>query len=247
MTAIAVRLYRKSGFPVMASPTGITALHLRHGKASGIFSGCKNTIVTIRTLVESNMKLVTEKGWSGLFNINFNLFCGKMAPIAIALHRKSEITVMARTARAILLHLRHRITSIIAVRPEKCVVAIAAAVHLEMPSMRKSGIFNKRNVFNGMTLPALLRYRKCGFAIMTGTTGQSLLHLCHTVCLSLGTRCKDFVVAIITLVDTHVKIMAEVDFPGFRNIKNNILGREMTSATASGNTKCNVRIMAGTA
>jgi len=82
---------------------------------------------------------------------------------------------------------------------------------------------------------------------MTGAAGFSLLHLGHGIFFSLSAGGKDFVVAVITLVNPDMGGMAENDFAGIRQVKNDVCYTVMTSVTATRNTEGNICVMTGTA
>ena len=86
MTAIAGGFDGEGGFPVMTGAAGVAALHLRHGKALGIFTGGKDAVVAIGTLEKSGMILVTEDGYPGLLYLELNLLGREMTAIAVPFH-----------------------------------------------------------------------------------------------------------------------------------------------------------------
>lgn len=126
-------------------------------------------------------------------------------------------------------------------------MTITATVHFEVPYMRKTGISSELNILDRMTFAAIPGNRESSFAIMTGAAGFAFLHLCHGVGFTLGSSGKDFVVAIITLVDPDMERMAEYYFTRIRKIKSHIFYAVMASVTTASDTEGDICIMAGTA
>lgn len=82
----------------MTGSTGVSALHLCHGKMFGTFSGREYVVVTIRAFKDACMELVAEQRRPGLFDIK-NYFFGRfVAATAIPFDGKSEIIIMAGSA-----------------------------------------------------------------------------------------------------------------------------------------------------
>ena len=63
---------------------------------------------------------------------------------------------MAGTAGAVFLHICHGMTFVPAVRSEKSIVAVAAAVHLKVPGVGKPGILCKEYLLYRMAAAAVL-------------------------------------------------------------------------------------------
>jgi len=193
------------------------------------------------------MKLVAENGSAGLLHIKFDLLGGQVTTIAVALYRKGEKTVVAGTAGAVLLHFHHGVASVLAVGPEKRVVAVSAAVHLEMPVMGESGISSELDILDGMTLAAVTGHRKGRLAVVAGATGRPFLHLRHCVGFPLGAGCEELVVTLIAFIHAQMEVVTEIHLPCPGNIKNYILGAHMTSVAAAADTESNICIVTGTA
>jgi hypothetical protein len=126
-------------------------------------------------------------------------------------------------------------------------MAIVTAVHLKVPFMGEPGVGCKRNILDRMALAAFGRHRESGFAIVTGTAGQPLLHLLHGIGFSLGAGGKQLVVTVIAFVHAQMDFVAEIHFPGTGNIKNYVFGADVASVAAPGNAEGNIGIVTGAA
>lgn len=154
----------------MTGAARVSALHLRHVETFCILTGCKDSIVTVVTLIKTRMEFVTEGNRSGLLDFILDLFCSLVTAVTISLYRKSKYAVMAGTTGEILLHLGHRIAPVFTVRLKESVMAVTAAIKFNMPCMRKACIGGEDYLPYRVALAALLGNRKGGFAVMTRTT-----------------------------------------------------------------------------
>src|SRR6185369_3320487 len=179
MTFVARTFDRKSRLAVMAGPARGTLLHLRHCMTLLVLARREYAVVALAALVQPGMKLMTEHRRPGLFHFEPDLFGGFVAAAAISLYRKRQVTVVTGTARAILLHFGHKVSPVIMVRGKEGIMAITAAVHLDMPQVRKSGISCKLDLLYRMAFAAIPGYRESSFTVMTCSAGFSLLHLSH--------------------------------------------------------------------
>lgn len=231
----------------MTGTAGEPLLHLRHGKTSYILAKGEDIIMTVITLEKLGMKFVTEESRTGLLHIKDNLFSRRVTAVALPFYRKSQKSIMAGTAGTVPLHLFHGVTAIRPVRGKKCVVAVTATEHLQMAHMGKSCIKPETDFSDTMALCAVLCHGKGCLPIVTGTAGEALFHLLHGITLALGSGCENFIVTVVTLVHTEMKLMTELYFAGIDRLKGNILRAVMTAVTAPFHRKGNAGIMTGSA
>ena len=140
----------------MTGSAGTAALHLCHGKTLGILSGRKYAVVAIDALIETRMKLVTEKGRACLRNIIRDLLGRQVTATTVPLHRKGQVSIMAGATGPVLLHLSHGIALVFTVSSKECIMTITAAVHFKVPHMGENCIGPEVNILYGVALAAIL-------------------------------------------------------------------------------------------
>lgn len=117
---------------------------------------------------------------------------------------------------------------------------------MELVTEKRPGI-PESDLFHRMTLVARRFYRKSRFAVMTGSARTAALHLRHGKPLDTLPGREYAIMAICTLVDSGMKLVAEQCRASLLHCKADLFGCRVTAFTIPFYRECQIRIMAGTA
>lgn len=175
---------------------------------------------------------------------------------AVVLHREGVLAVVACAAGSARFHLSHGGRGSALLVFEDLGVAIGAFEHPQMESMVEEGFTEAclpgklGRLEARVALTAVTSGGKGILAVMAGAAGFTFFHVGHGVMFGAGPVCKEFRVAIGTLVHAEMEVVAEggvgnsLDFErhGFRRRHSLV-----AFAAVAGHRKCLLAVMAGAA
>lgn len=179
---LAVALYGKGGFSVVASTAGLAGLHVRHGVVNPVATRSKKPVVAFTAgKGHIEVQLMAEDGLTGHGNLR-----RLVASDAVALDREGGLSVVAGATPLAVLHLRHAQMRIVADRPEQGIVAIATGIHPKVFGMAvlqgtKVRYFDGY-VANLVAFGAVAELEPTGISlVVAGSAGFLVLHVRHGV------------------------------------------------------------------
>ena len=117
-----------------------------------------------------------------------------------------------------------------------------------MPIVAETGIISEHHLLDRVAGTAPLFYTKGGFIIMTGSTGQSVFHICHGVALGGHSGTYESIMAIAAGQNGTVTCVTEGDIPCILELETDIGHRTgVTFVTVRCNGKSVCPVMAGSA
>jgi hypothetical protein len=130
MTFAAILGDCKGGFTIMTGTAGFTLLHLSHGVTLALGTGSEDFIVAVVTLVNRDMKRVTEQYFPGIRKVKDHISYTVMTSVTAACDTEGNICVMTGTAGTVFLHIPHGVSATPFPAGKYTAVTVSTDVHL---------------------------------------------------------------------------------------------------------------------
>lgn len=209
MATVTVAAHSEYRFIFMTDTAGKPLFHIGHGIAPTIHPAYEGAAVATAALQKSGMDSVAEEG---IAFIERHILDGSVAAAAVTLDREGGTAVVTAAARLLRFHLQHCVALAVGTGHEQLVVAVSTNMaESQVGIMAESGIGREGNIPDRVALGAVPLYGEGSTAVMTGTTGNALLHLLHGDVGIVGPGAEEGIVAIGTTVcaKAKMKFMAE--------------------------------------